>query len=178
MTTETNAEIQPEKTEGEEQENSSSKKEETSSKVETPPQEDFKTKYMYLLADMENLKKRCEKEKEALIKFGNERLISSLVRILDDLDRSIEHFGEIHNLSEIKKGLEMVRKNFRSTLENNGLTVVESVGKDFDPHFHEAVSHQTKEGAKDGEILIEYQKGYLLNGRLLRPARVVVVKNN
>jgi molecular chaperone GrpE len=98
--------------------------------------------------------------------------------VIDDLDRSLEHFGEDMSHGKVKEGLEMVRKHFMEILEKNGMKVVESLGQIFDPHFHEAVAHQAKEGAEDGEIIIEYQKGYLLNDRLLRPAKVVIAKNN
>lgn len=147
-------------------------------KNEDPPTEDYKAKYFYVLAEMDNMRKRFEREKEGLLKFGNERLLSSLVKVVDDLDRSLEHFGEDMSHGKVKEGLEMVRKHFMEILEKNGMKVVESLGQIFDPHFHEAVAHQPKEGAQDGEIIIEYQKGYTLNERLLRPAKVVIAKNN
>lgn len=147
-------------------------------KKEVPPTEDYKAKYFYVLAEMDNMRKRFEREKEGLLKYGNEKILSSLVKVIDDLDRSLEHFGEDMSHGKVKEGIEMVRKHFMDILEKNGLKVVESLGKIFDPHFHEAVAHQTKEGAEDGEIIIEYQKGYVLNDRLLRPAKVVIAKNN
>jgi molecular chaperone GrpE len=112
------------------------------------------------------------------LKFGNERLLSSLVKVIDDLDRSLGHFREDMEHGKVKEGIEMVRKHFMEVLEKNGLKVIESLGKEFDPHFHEAVAQQPKEGAQEGEIIIEYQKGYTLNERLLRPAKVVIAKNN
>lgn len=137
-------------------------------------EEDFKSKFFYLAAEMENMKRRHEKDRENLLKFGNERILSSLVSVLDDLDRSLEHADKG---DELLVGLEMVRKNFFEVLEKNGLETVESIGKDFDPNFHEAMAQQPAEGKKDGEIITEFQKGYVLNGRLLRPAKVIVVKN-
>jgi molecular chaperone GrpE len=147
-------------------------------KKEVPPTEDYKAKYFYLLAEMDNMRKRFDREKEGLLKYGNEKILSSLVKVIDDLDRSLEHFGEDMSHGKVKEGLEMVRKHFLEILEKNGMKAVESLGQIFDPHFHEAVAHQAKEGAEEGEIIIEYQKGYLLNDRLLRPAKVVIAKNN
>ena len=147
-------------------------------KKEEAPAEDFKAKYFYVLAEMDNMRKRFEREKEGLLKYGNEKLLSGLVKVVDDLDRSLDHFGEDMSHGKVKEGLEMVRKHFMDILEKNGLKVVDSLGKIFDPHFHEAVAHQAKEGAEEDEIIIEYQKGYLLNERLLRPAKVVIAKNN
>jgi molecular chaperone GrpE len=161
----------------EEVEKTEEKVEETPKK-EAPPAEDYKAKYLYALAEMENMKKRFEREKEGLLKFGNEKLLSSLVKVVDDLDRSLDHFGEDMSHGKVKEGIEMVRKHFMDILEKNGLKVVESLGKVFDPHFHEAVAHQAKEGTEDGEIIVEYQKGFTLNDRLLRPAKVVIAKNN
>jgi molecular chaperone GrpE len=145
---------------------------------EEVPAEDFKAKYFYLLAEMDNMRKRFDREKEGLLKYGNEKILSSLVKVIDDLDRSLEHFGEDMSHGKVKEGLEMVKKHFVEILEKNGMKAVESLGQIFDPHFHEAVAHQAKEGAEEGEIIIEYQKGYLLNDRLLRPAKVVIAKNN
>jgi molecular chaperone GrpE len=151
---------------------------EESKEEEVKEEEDFKSKFFYLAAEMENMKRRHEKDRENLLKFGNERIISSMVSVLDDLDRSLEHAEkEDENFKDLIVGLEMVRKNFHEVLTRNGLEPVESIGKEFDPNFHEAMAQQPAEGKKDGEILTEFQKGYTLNGRLLRPAKVIVVKN-
>ncbi|RLA63226.1 MAG: nucleotide exchange factor GrpE [Epsilonproteobacteria bacterium] len=152
--------------------------EESPREEEVKEEEDFKSKFFYLAAEMENMKRRHERERENLIKFGNERIISSLVSILDDLDRSLEHAQkEDENFKDLILGLEMVRTNFLEVLLKNGVKSVESIGKEFDPNFHEAMAQQPAEGKKDGEIITEFQKGYILNGRLIRPAKVVVVKN-
>ena len=152
--------------------------EESAAEEEVKEEEDFKSKFYYLAAEMENMKRRHEKDRENLLKFGNERIISSMVSVLDDLDRSLEHAEkEDENFKELIIGLEMVRKNFYEVLTKNGLEPVESIGKEFDPNFHEAMAQQPVEGKKDGEITTEFQKGYILNGRLLRPAKVIVVKN-
>jgi len=141
-------------------------------------EEDFKSKFFYLAAEMENMKRRHEKDRENILKFGNERILSSLVSVLDDLDRSLEHAEkEDENFKDLIVGLEMVRKNLFEVLEKNGLETVESIGKEFDPNFHEAMAQQPAEGKEDGEIITEFQRGYILNGRLLRPAKVIVVKN-
>ena len=141
-------------------------------------EEDFKSKFFYLAAEMENMKRRHEKDRENLLKYGNERILSSLLGVLDDLDRSLEHAEKgDENFKDLIVGLEMVRKNFYEVLTKSGLEPVESVGKEFDPNFHDAMAQQPVEGKKDGEIITEFQKGYILNGRLLRPAKVIVVKN-
>ncbi len=143
-------------------------------------QEDFKAKFYYLAADMDNLRKRHEREREQLIKFGNEKVLSGLLDVIDNLERTTDAIkdDEDEKVKNIFVGIDMVQKQFIDCLKNNGLETIESVGKEFDPNFHEALAQQPAEGKKDGEIIQEYQKGYVLNGRLLRAAKVVVAKND
>lgn len=142
--------------------------------------EEFKSKFYYLAAEMDNLRKRHEREREQLIKFGNEKVLSGLLDVVDNLERTLVAIesDEDTKVKNIFVGIDMVRKQFMDCLKNNGLEIIDAVGKDFDPNFHEALAQQPAEGKNDGEIILEYQKGYLLNGRLLRAAKVVVVKNS
>ena len=141
--------------------------------------EDFKKKFYYLAAEMENMKRRFSKEKENLLKFGNEKILSSLLDVVDNLERTVQAIGteEDEKIKNIANGIKMVHGQFVGVLEKNGLNTVEAVGKPFDPRFHEAMAHQPVEGKDDDEIISEYQKGYILNGRLLRASKVIVVKN-
>ena len=137
---------------------------------------DFKAKYYYVAAEMENYRKRMEREKENLLKYGNERVMSDLIQVVDNFDRMIDMLrpDEDQKIKNMVTGLDMVRKQFIDTLSKHGLTPVESVGKDFDPNFHEALAQEYAEGKKPNEVIKEFQKGYSLNGRLVRPAKVVV----
>lgn len=146
--------------------------------ADKPEDDSFKSKYYYLAAEMENLKKRTQKEKENLIKFGNEKILLDLLEVVDNFERSLEilRVDGDKKIKNIVAGIEMVSKQMSGILQKNGLVPVETIGKTFDPNFHEAVSQKVVEGKKDQEILEEYQKGYILNGRLLRPAKVVVAK--
>lgn len=137
---------------------------------------DFKAKYYYVAAEMENYRKRMEREKENLLKYGNERVMSDLIQVIDNFDRMIDMLrpDEDQKIKNMVTGLDMVRKQFIDTLSKHGLTPVESVGKDFDPNFHEALAQEYAEGKKPNEVIKEFQKGYSLNGRLVRPAKVVV----
>ncbi len=140
---------------------------------------DFKAKYYYLAAEVENMRKRFEREKENILKFGSEKILSSLVSVVDNFDLTVNALKNDNDekVQNIVKGIEMVRGQFLDVLKQNGLTPVESLGKIFDPNFHEAVAQAPAEGKKDQEIITEYQKGYVLNGRLLRAAKVVVANN-
>lgn len=137
---------------------------------------DYKAKYFYIAAEMDNYRKRMERERENLLKYGNEKVLSDLIEVMDNFERTIEmlKFDKDEKVKNILTGLEMVSKQFLDTLSKHGLTPVESVGKDFDPNFHEAVAQEYVEGKKPNEVVKEFQRGYILNGRLLRAAKVVV----
>lgn len=140
--------------------------------------DDYKEKFLYLAADMENLKKRQERERQGFIKYGNEKILKDLINVVDNFDRSIDAIknDEDEKIKNIAVGIEMVKGQFLEVLVANGLQPIESVGKKFDPNFHEALTKQEVEGKEEDEIIAEYQKGYMLNGRLLRASKVVVAK--
>ena len=142
--------------------------------------DDFKAKYYYLAAEVENMRKRFEREKENLLKYGNEKVLSSLVGVVDNFDLTVNALKNDNDdkVQNIVKGIDMVSKQLLDVLKQNGLTQVESVGKIFDPNFHEAVAQAPAPGKADQEIITEYQRGYMLNGRLLRAPKVVVANNN
>jgi molecular chaperone GrpE len=141
---------------------------------------DFKAKYYYLAAEVENMRKRFEREKENILKFGSEKILSNLITVVDNFDLTVNAIKNDNDekVQNIVKGIDMVRSQFLDILKQNGLTTVESLGKVFDPNFHEAVAQAPAEGKQNQEIITEYQKGYVLNGRLLRAAKVVVANNN
>lgn len=143
-------------------------------------EEDYKAKFYYVAAEMENMRKRFSKEKENLLKFGNEKVLSGLIEVVDNLDRTVDAISndEDEKVKNIVTGIDMVRNQFLEVLKNNGLERLETLGEIFDPNFHEAMSQMPAEGKKDQEIIQEFQKGYVLNGRLLRAAKVVIANNN
>lgn len=127
-------------------------------------------------AEMENLKKRHQKEKNEWRLFANEKLIKELLPAIDNLRKAIEHTHGDNSLDALREGLELTLKGLMGALINAGLEEVETGGEIFDPCFHEAISMQENTGYKDGEIIQELQKGYVLNQRLIRPALVIVNK--
>lgn len=140
---------------------------------------DYKAKFFYLAAEMENYRKRMERERENLVKFGNERLLSDLIEVVDNYERTIDMLSgdQEEKVKNLVIGLEMIRKQFLDAMAKHGLTQVEALGKDFDPNFHEAITQEYVEGKKPHEVVKEYQKGYVLNGRLLRASKVVVASD-
>ena len=149
-------------------------------KAESKADDDFKAKYYYLAAEFDNARKRFEREKENLIKYGNEKVLTNLISVIDNFELTVNALKNDNDdkVQNIVKGIDMIRTQFLDVLKKNGLTEVESLGKQFDPNFHEAVAQAPAEGKADQEIVTEYQRGYLLNGRLLRASKVVVANNN
>ncbi len=154
----------------------------TEAEVETLPKKeevDYKAKYFYLAAEMENYRKRMEREKENLLKYGNEKVLMDLIQVVDNFDRTIDMLkgDDDTKVKNIVTGLHMVNKQFLDTLVKQGLTTIEAIGKDFDPNFHEALAQEHVEGKRPNEVIKEFQKGYILNGRVIRAAKVVVASD-
>lgn len=131
-------------------------------------------KYLYLYAEFENFKKRVAKERSDLVKFGWEPLAAELVGVVDNLERAVAHIPPTTD-KNLAMGVTMVLNQLLSTVQKQGLQPIESLNKDFDPNLHEAVGEEESLEAP-GTVIREHAKGYLLHGRLLRPARVVLSK--
>jgi molecular chaperone GrpE len=132
--------------------------------------------YLRSQAEMENMKKRFQKDKQDLIKYGNETLTKQLLPVADNLEKALDHSKDEKSLEALREGVDLTLKGLLDVLEKTGVEVVKSVGEPFDPNFHEAVSEQEVENAAPGTVVRELQKGYLLNQRLIRPAMVIVNK--
>lgn len=143
-------------------------------KIEADPQE----KLLRLKADFENTKKRLERDQEAAIRFANEKLLVEILSIVDNFDRAMVSLSEGHDPEQVKKGLRVAQEEFHEVLKRHGVQVVKSVGEVFDPKLHEAVAVVEATGdMKEGLILDEIRRGYVLNGRLLRPSRVRIAQH-
>jgi molecular chaperone GrpE len=134
--------------------------------------------YMRTYAEMENIIKRGKKERENLAKFANESLIKDILPVIDNLERAISHVQDDNNPSRLVEGLDLTLNGLMTTLDKAGLKEVEAEGEPFDPNFHEAISQQIDDKIAPGHVIIELQKGYLLNGRLIRPSMVVISQGN
>lgn len=148
-------------------------------KEEKKEEVDYKAKFYYVAAEMENYRKRMEREKENLLKYGNERVMSDLLDVADNFDRTIGMLkgDEDPKIKNLVIGLDMVQKQFLDTMGKHGLNQIQSIGKDFDPNFHEALAQEYAEGKKPNEVVKEFQKGYTLNGRVIRASKVVVASD-
>ncbi len=135
-------------------------------------------KLLRVMAEFENFKRRMTRERDELVQYGNEKLLSELLPALDDLDRVLDHIppDASDDVRKIADGIALVRKSLASTLEKFGLKEVAAEGQPFDPNHHEAVGVIESEGHEPGSVITVHRKGYELKDRLLRPAMVTVAK--
>jgi molecular chaperone GrpE len=138
--------------------------------------EKYKNDYLYLRAEFENYKRNAIKERSDLIKYGNERMWSDLLGVLDNFDRALETTATPENLQTYVKGVEMTAQEFRQALQKNGINEVQSQGQPFDPNMHEALSSEETDSVKPGHISRVFKKAYKLHDRVIRPGQVVVAK--
>jgi molecular chaperone GrpE len=131
--------------------------------------------YLRVAAELENIKKRHLRDREETRKFSNETLIKNLLAVIDNLEQALVHSeGDRDTLVCVTEGVQLTLKGLMDVLAKEGVVQIQSIGNKFDPNFHEAVSEIEDESAEPGTIVHELQRGYLLNGRLIRPAKVVV----
>ncbi|HRK02549.1 MAG TPA: nucleotide exchange factor GrpE [Oligoflexia bacterium] len=135
---------------------------------------DQKSKYLYLYAEFETYKKRAIKERSELLKFGHENFAGELLLTADNLERAIQNSTEAPK--NLLDGLKMVQQQLQDTFSRFGVTEIQSIEAKFNPELHEAVGQELSENKESGSILAVVQKGYLLHGRLLRAARVIIAK--
>jgi len=133
-------------------------------------------RFLRMAADLENYKKRAAKEKEDYLKFSNEDLIKAILPFIDNLERAVNHAEKVNDTGVMIEGVRLTIQQILQTLNKFGLSSFESVGKPFDPAMHEAMLVVETDQHEPNQVLEEFQKGYLLYNRLLRPASVSVTK--
>lgn len=136
---------------------------------------ELKDKYLRLYAEFENYKKRVQKDKEDLIKYGNETFLFEILPVLDNLEMALKHSE--NNVSDgLLKGVEITLKEFLRIIEKFGMVPISALGKPFDPALHHAMSQIEKEDVEDKTVIEEFRKGYMLGDKVLRPSLVAVSK--
>ena len=168
------------KTEKEEQ-----KKTVTELKKEESPEEKLKTvqdKLLRTMAEMENQRRRFEKEKKEAFEFGGFNFAAESLLLLDNIDRAIVSFKNDESLknnkdlNKIIDGIEIVKKDLVSIFKKNGIETIECINKKFDPNFHQAMLELEDNTKETGTVVQEIQKGYMMKDRLLRPSLVGITK--
>ena len=129
-----------------------------------------------LHAEFENYKKRMARERSEFVKFANEALILEFLPVLDSLERALATARSAAEAQAVAEGLEIILRLFQTTLEKVGVKVIEALEREFDPNLHQAAAQVESPDGRDNIVMEEVRKGYLLEGRLLRPSMVKVSK--
>lgn len=132
---------------------------------------------MYLQADFENYRKRVESETSQLKQFSNEKLVSNLLSVVDELELAIRSAKETEHNESLVRGVEMVLKKFQDILGKEGLSKINALDSPFDPKMHEVVSRVPTEGKPEGTIVEEVRSGYTLRGKVIRPSMVTIASS-
>lgn len=130
--------------------------------------------YLRLMAEFDNFRKRSRREYDSLLEYASEKVLVSLLPVLDDFDRTLTAMEKTDNLSSIKEGITMVTNKLHRTLEKEGLNLIEAVGESFDSTLHEAIHSVEVPEEKKGKVLEQVEKGYRLKDKVIRYSKVIV----
>ena len=133
--------------------------------------EALNAKYLRLMADFQNYKRRTEKEKSDIYAFANEKIVSELLDVIDNFERALDAGNDGDSFVE---GMNLIFKQLQGVLEKAGVVEIEALGKDFDPSFHHAVLTEDSTEYESGKVTAVLQKGYILNNKVIRPTMVKV----
>lgn len=132
-------------------------------------------KYLRLYADFENFRKRVAKERVDLLKYAGEDIFKKLIPVMDDFDRAIKASAEATDIEIIRQGKHLIYNKFKNILAQNGVKEMNASGESFDPELHDAITNIPAPSEKmKGKVIEEVEKGYLLNGKVIRHAKVIV----
>lgn len=172
------AEAEPEEAKADEkageQAGSEAEAEPEEKKEEASAEEQESERYMRLMAEFQNFKRRAAKEKSDIHAFANERLIGDLLPVMDNFERALE--TETEDIEGYAKGMQLIFEQMKTALEKAGLKEIEALGLDFDPNVHNAVMTDNTEEYENDKISKVLQKGYKLNDKVIRPSMVAVNK--
>jgi molecular chaperone GrpE len=136
--------------------------------------DDYYDRLLRKTAEFDNYRKRTDRERQQLSEAAAADLLTELLPLVDDMQRALRAEG--NDADPIRKGVELIHKQLVEILRKRGVRPIEALGADFDPHYHMAVAHEHADDKRDGEVIEEFRRGYMLGDRLLRPAMVKVAK--
>ena len=148
--------------------------EEDNTEAEVKAAEAESERYMRLMAEFQNFKRRAAREKSDIHAYANEKIIGELLPVLDNFERALQ--TESGDLESYSKGMELIFTQLKTALEHAGLEEIKALGEEFDPNVHNAVMTEDSEEHDDGKISKVLQKGYKLNDKVIRPSMVAVVR--
>lgn len=138
--------------------------------------EEYLTRLKYMQADFENFRKRVDRQIEEIKRHSSERIVLSLLDVVDELEMAINNTKSSASVDVLTKGVEMTLKKLRRILSGEGVSPIECLGKPFDPSMHEVAS--VVDGESDGMVVEEVRKGYIMGGRVIRPSAVKISKRS
>jgi len=138
--------------------------------------DDYYDRLLRKTAEFDNYRKRTERERQALGDAAAANVIEELLPLMDNLDRALKAEAGLEGAEAYRRGVELIHEQLGTILHKRGVRAIEAVGADFDPYYHQAVSHEPAEGRREGEVIEEFRRGYMLGDRLLRPSMVKVAK--
>jgi molecular chaperone GrpE len=127
-------------------------------------------------AEFDNFRKRTERDRQMASDSAAASMIEELLPLMDDLERALQANAGVEGGDAYRRGVELIHQQLAEILRKRGARPIEALGADFDPHYHQAVSYEPAEGHREGEIVEEFRRGYMLGDRLLRPSMVKVAK--
>ncbi len=130
--------------------------------------------YLRALAEAENIKKRAQREREEYLKYANVSFIKKILPVIDDMHRAMDMANKSRNYEMLSKGIEMTTRSLDELLKGEGLQVIESVGKPFDPQYHQALTVEPSDEHPENTVIEQLQTGYTLHDRVIRPSLVKV----
>ena len=138
--------------------------------------DEYKDLLLRKTAEFENFRRRTDRERQAQAESAAADLLGELLPLVDDLERALQVETGSEGAEAYRRGVELIHRQLTEILRKRGVRAIEALGADFDPHQHQAVAHEPVEGRREGEIVEEYRRGYMLGDRLLRPSMVKVAK--
>jgi molecular chaperone GrpE len=135
-------------------------------------------RYLRALAEMDNFKKRMARERLDQMRYAGEDLLNIILPVIDNLERTLAHSHEQSDLTQVLSGVELIQKQFSQALTKAGITVIDQASVPFDPNLHQALQRIEDKSLPDDTVVEILQKGYVLNGKVVRPAMVKVAKHH
>jgi molecular chaperone GrpE len=138
--------------------------------------DDYYDRLLRQTAEFDNYRKRVDRDRQSMSDAVTADVVRDLLPLVDDLERALKADTGADGAEAYRRGVELIHRQLLEILRKRGVTPIEALGADFDPHFHQAIAHEAAEGRREGEVIDEFGRGYMLGDRLLRPAIVKVAK--
>jgi len=140
--------------------------------------DDYYDRLLRKTAEFDNYRKRVERDRQSMADGVTADVVRDLLPLVDDLERALQAEPGSEGAEAYRRGVELIHRQLLETLRKRGVRPIEALGEDFDPHYHQAVAYEPEAGRREGEIVEEFSRGYVLGDRLLRPAMVKVAKGD